>query len=1467
MMLSLSVCALSLVTQGQRPYEMVWANRTDDDHPALVTFDDATGWTVACDNAEATLEPSTEQLLFRDHVTRLQHKRVAAGPTKVMLTPPAPIDMPTPFDSLNFWVYGNNWAFAPDPSTPPVTMTIFLGSSGAPDVTVNMGAVYWQEWWVMHRRLTADQIAMLGDRPQLRRIEVTGGTNRDLRTIYLANLSAYTEPLAPLQYEPRPKRNLTPLPGEDPGTNTGPGTLPFPTREETILPDTIEPAGSQLFDGDGFGWACWGDDGRLLYSYHPLTGTLSDVVFFADGELAPLDGGGVFLADPANGQAVAPDRAELLGTSVEDDTGHARWALFRGEQRVEVEYVFRVWGKSMVIDVLCPGGNVAEVRFGRATGEMVANPRLVTLPYLTYGGSRPAVLVMGPPEKPWFLTGYPDWYRSNASRLEARNKVDADGGACYNGAAIYTPKTDGKRNDCVERLFVTLSNRFEEVLPTIANPRSPWFNVTSDRVWIAHGAGDRQRDYAHWAEIHRLGMTQILITDHESGWRDNGESFTLRTRTAPGRGGDESQAWYAKAIQDLGYVYGIYNNYTDFAPVNEHWSEDYVARVSDGQWRPAWPRCYNLKPSRAVELEAKLAPIIESKFRLSTAYCDVHTAVQPWDYCDFDARVPGAGTFAATYYAYGEIMLHQKATWDGPVYSEGNSHWTYVGLTDGNYGQDQGGRLPVSPWLVDFDLRKMHPLGVGFGMGYPAMFYPYNEGLGSDPVERVRRLDRFLAATVAFGHTGFFVQDLGHTGAARSYFNIQQLANLYAPVQVTRIQYAAADGTLLDTSDAVASDAYERSQIRTTYQNGVVTIVNGHPTEPWSCEVPHALLEAVGLDGEDRLTLCPNGYVGYLMEGNDVRLAVVSTEVDGHRVDYADTADYAFVDGRGSFTRFAKAAASGSCSAIYDGKGGAEVIPYDGCSQMAFALGGKAADAVALDLDRREIGPAETRYCRGLVHVMPVEGAISYRLTPKDAPKPLLRSERTEVAPGERVSVQGAQEHAFGVPRDATPGTILFAEFEGASIDFLVRPMVDAKLTLPTAEERTRGGASMRLALTSRLPEATDVEVRLGQETQRLTLPVGEGRTLGFAFEEPTEEQVRELPLTVTSARSEYRRSWWVKAEEATAEIAPVPEGFTAGYRYRGAEETPMGGNTGAMAIRTNSSCGDVIRPALFMHPPWQGGVGYSFALLDAVSLPTVPAAVLRCKVGKQDGSDPGDGILFKVAVVDDAGLETEIARTVVTEHTWLPLEGSLEAWAGKTIRLKLIADVGEADNSSGDWASFAEMRIETPEPVLGVTLHDGPVELKHAPGPNPLAGVTLDQLRRARRGWVSYEAVGLDTQPPYVSDLVVSGVNVGHMPAGHGDETKSLWGDPVRIDLTPEAIAALLPTTVLKISNTGQDFFKVRHFFIILELEDGHLFSSDLHTPAYTQPPTWPYAEGIGVPFGDEITVDVRFALEDGDG
>ena len=49
---------------GQRPYEMVWANRTEDDYPPAIDFESLDGWTVFAEDAEARVVRTREQQLW-----------------------------------------------------------------------------------------------------------------------------------------------------------------------------------------------------------------------------------------------------------------------------------------------------------------------------------------------------------------------------------------------------------------------------------------------------------------------------------------------------------------------------------------------------------------------------------------------------------------------------------------------------------------------------------------------------------------------------------------------------------------------------------------------------------------------------------------------------------------------------------------------------------------------------------------------------------------------------------------------------------------------------------------------------------------------------------------------------------------------------------------------------------------------------------------------------------------------------------------------------------------------------------------------------------------------------------------------------------------------------------------------------------------------------------------------------------
>jgi hypothetical protein len=280
------------------------------------------------------------------------------------------------------------------------------------------------------------------------------------------------------------------------------------------------------------------------------------------------------------------------------------------------------------------------------------------------------------------------------------------------------------------------------------------------------------------------------------------------------------------------------------------------------------------------------------------------------------------------------------------------------GLTDGNYAQDQEYRFDVNPWLVDFDLRKMHDLCCNFGMGAMSMFYANREVEATDST-----IDRFLAASVAFGHTGFLVLEGGFENALRSYYMLQQLHARYALSSVEEIRYADDNGHLLETTAAIATGAYALSQVVVRYANGCITVVNGNP-------VRRMVVEAYGRE----LDIPPNGYAGWTEDGE---IEVISSDPDGHRCDYASTPAYIYIDGRGHFTHFPRAASDGISICRILGSSRYEIIPYNG-AECGFAI--DTTKAIALDEDRNIIGPAGTRVSRGLTYIIPVEGALSYIL-------------------------------------------------------------------------------------------------------------------------------------------------------------------------------------------------------------------------------------------------------------------------------------------------------------------------------------------------------------------------------------------------------------------------------------------------------------------------------------------------------
>lgn len=1320
---------------GSLPYEM--EGRSEDRVP-LFGFEDLSGWTVEClEGADADLVRTREQQMWGTYVGKLTYKGQSTS-SRVILRPPSPIRIPDYSDSVSMWIYGNLWEWAPDPGTPFLDVSILITDSLGKERSIPLTRIRWKEWWLAHKKLTPLESSAFSG------IEITGMSNSEPRSVFFDSIYFYKEELSPLTFDPRPARNLTPFPGQNHGLNgTGPGTLPFPTREETILPSNFvsEYENSVRESGPGeYEFSYSGKDCRLKYVYRPARGDLGEIVAYVNGRKAcvPMAGGGIESVDGK----VHP--ARLISASSDDDTVVALFDLGDG---VNAEYRIGIRQKSLILDFICRGGKVGGVSLGEVRG--IRNPKLILIPYLTFGASNPRVLCFSGPSRHLFASVWVDWYRSNGSMLWSQEWAQLDS-ARINGGVRYITKTDGKRNDLYERVLLTISPMFEETLPTIANPPTPHGAIAGERLWQeSWGPDDYEKQHQRSRMLRSYGIEKLTQCNHEITWRDGGESFTLRTKAAPAKGGDEALKKYVAAQKSLGWLSGLYTNYTDFAPVNEYWNEDYVQLTPEGEWRPAWPRCYALKPSRAVELDSKLAPVIQKKFGSNAAYTDVHTAVPPWAYCDFDARVPGAGTFAATFYAYGELLLNDQKVY-GPTWSEGSYQWMYAGLATGNYALAYTGvDLSKEPLQVAFDLLKIHPLECDIGMPWTGGFF---KEAGWDTPDRIdESIDHFIAATIAYGHIGWLVEEQhGIQRTCRSYYMLQQLQKRYSLRPPVLIEYADAQGRWLSASKAIATDVILDSRLHVRYDNGLDVYVNGS-RDTWT----------VRKDGRE-LAVLPSW--GWYACHPDSDFREFSAIVDGRRIDYVHSPDYEYLDGRGVATVYAGLGATGSI-AVRKKHGSFEIIDIHGNDWIGLSVS-TPGTCVAYDPEGKYLGRTEVRLAQdGMAWFRAIPNARRYLFTPSHGGRSativtisgadhLIKEQACDVRisvttphPAHIVeaSVQVESEPPIRIT-DWLPGrrpneyyaTVRLQAPETASIGSRVWTRVtvrtgargpqqtaeiwhwmrvvpaleigiqqtgDHDFLLSFASNLWKSDAHSLITLRCEPSGVFDVSpttLSLQTTEKRLQTPVH----ISVRSNDP--QPSADLVVSVDAGVAKLSRRWHVRSIQHFPSVWKVDyqTPLSAGAVFRDGRVVPVGVGSGASVQLSMIPCGGVTKFGIFSHPPYEGGIGYTYLTTGHIQVPN-EECYFRTFIGLKDGGYVSDGVTFTVLALTDDGGEHTIFAEHWDKREWKEVTADLSPFRGQRIRLKFVADVGPNDDSTADWASWGEPRITLKKPITKIELTD----------------------------------------------------------------------------------------------------------------------------------------------------------------
>jgi hypothetical protein len=1298
------------VNSGIRPYELDWAKRNQDEYPPFVDFQDLSGW-KASGPAKIYFNSTSEKPLFLPKSARIEMNTIDRG--EILLSPPAPLALPKDFNAVSLWIYGDGFnVFVEYAPTNKLTVTALFRTSSGESLNIPFIYIRHGQWFQAHHQFTQAQMEKFKNGGQFLGFKITGFGPKENRVIYLSSFSIFNDKFKPLHSDPQPHRGIALLPGADPGINTGKGKLPFPTREETILPLNFSKnfKNTCSFDGKTATFNYAGDDCKISYKYKLESGGFDVIeasITYPDGTRSafkPAIGGGVFFGDKVE----APTSAKLLNCKIDKNVLSAEWEMTVNDKPVKIIYRLRIWQKSLVLDVLSEGGAVSQVKYGGSAG--MVKPRLISTPYYTYNiysKDRPVVVAAGDEQHPLFFSENTDWYLSNGSEPYALNSVTKDT-VTSNGGVTYRPKTDGKRQNCAERLFFTVSPVYDEVLPTIANPVSPYRHIGYGAMWRSFGSSQSRYHmgryfYRYW----RQGIKQQILTDHEGLFRDHEESFTFRTKTAPLKGGDEGAKWISEYLRNtLGYVYGPYSQYTDIGTVNEYYKIDNIIRTTDNQLQQGWFRMYAPKPAWAQEIAAKIAPELKRKFGYTDSYCDVHTAIAPWQLVDYDKRAPGAATFAQTFYSYGQLFLTQKAAWDGPCYSEGNYHSFYAGLTDGDYAQDKGYKLAFNPWLVNFDLRNMHNLNANYGMGDMYMFM-WESGFDfkKDKTSASFAVDRIIAATLAYGHAAIMPQSAPLLLAApRTHFMAVPITRLYGLSPVKSIQYADANGKCQDTTKAILNGTYANSQLLVRYENSTVIVANGSPTERQL---------QVNVDGHE-LDLPQNGYAAWSADG---KTSVISTlDKYDNRYDYAVTPEHIYIDGRGNMVRQELAAANGPAVLRILGKSEFEYIPLNNEFENDYLRKGESVSAgfklkidsvTALNYEMKALpDKVQVLVSRGLSWIMPVKDAHSYLIKGDLAmPAAPLSSGAAVISPGETATISGpdGQNWQFTVPQFAETGKQIWRQFGGQWIDF--------DIVAPFKIKAAVNGKELAVTVKSFLPQQIQARVEADGQKQAVTLTPEKTALAKFALP----EKVGEYKWIVDCSSGNLKSSakFQIKAFEEPIRYAKLTDkGVGFGVGLRGGDqakksasggdiaaqnalivkETVDVGGSGAMMLPLVANCGGVAKPAIGLQTPYIGDTGYVYLTYENIEIPAGSDPVLQTSVGKRDGSNPGDGIRYIFTLIEQSGKENTLGDVWVKKHEWVDFSKNLKPWAGQKVTLKFVCDAGA--EPEGDWGALAYPEI-----------------------------------------------------------------------------------------------------------------------------------------------------------------------------
>jgi len=269
-------------------------------------------------------------------------------------------------------------------------------------------------------------------------------------------------------------------------------------------------------------------------------------------------------------------------------------------------------------------------------------------------------------------------------------------------------------------------------------------------------------------------------------------------------------------------------------------------------------------------------------------------------------------------------------------------------------------------------------------------------------------------------------------------------------------------------------------------------------------------------------------------------------------------------------------------------------------------------------------------------------------------------------------------------------------------LGWLGKPLAPAVRLAKAAPDLLRGaGRRMDPALVERF---TGTGVRFSVTQGRLCVSSTDPKAGQMAF------RLRDVPcngadlFVSVTLRGEPMAPYPPTMARLTRVGIPEPEGVLVtpslpyvGMRVRGQPETEADRETGAVVrFLGRRSLGGETHDCYLVHPPYRGGVGYTFWQRD-VRVPKDGRLEFFLGMGEK-APTRSDGVTFRVLACepkDDGGDDyCQIFEASQVASRWRPHTVSLARWGGKTVRLRFVCDCGPKDNATTDHGYWGDVRV-----------------------------------------------------------------------------------------------------------------------------------------------------------------------------